>query len=118
VLYRTCPSSGPGSDKENKPVSSVLSEFAHGVAVITINRPEARNAVNLEVANGIAAAIAANGPLAVRATKQIMAMAIDYASADAFAAQREFVAPVFTSADAQEGARAFAEKRAPVWKGE
>jgi enoyl-CoA hydratase len=25
---------------------------------------------------------------------------------------------VFTSQDAQEGARAFAEKRAPVWKGQ
>jgi enoyl-CoA hydratase len=72
----------------------------------------------LTAARELAAAIAANGPLAVRATKQIMAMAIDYASADAFVAQREFVAPVFTSADAQEGARAFAEKRAPVWKGE
>lgn len=38
-------------------MSSVLSEFADGVAVITINRPEARNAVDLEVATGIAAAI-------------------------------------------------------------
>jgi enoyl-CoA hydratase/carnithine racemase len=28
------------------------------------------------------------------------------------------MAPVFTSQDAQEGARAFAEKRAPVWKGQ
>jgi enoyl-CoA hydratase len=72
----------------------------------------------LTAARELAAAIAANGPLAVRATKQIVAMAIDYASADAFAAQREFVDPVFTSADAREGARAFAEKRAPVWKGE
>jgi enoyl-CoA hydratase len=26
--------------------------------------------------------------------------------------------PVFTSADATEGARAFAEKRAPAWRGE
>jgi len=28
------------------------------------------------------------------------------------------MAPVFTSQDAREGARAFAEKRAPVWKGQ
>jgi enoyl-CoA hydratase len=69
-------------------------------------------------ARELAAKVAANGPLAVRATKQIVAMAVDYASADAFVAQRELIEPVFASADAQEGARAFAEKRAPVWKGE
>jgi enoyl-CoA hydratase len=69
-------------------------------------------------ARELAAKVAANGPLAVRATKQIVAMAIDYASAGEFAAQRKLVDPVFASADAQEGARAFAEKRAPVWKGE
>jgi enoyl-CoA hydratase len=27
------------------------------------------------------------------------------------------MSPVFVSDDAREGARAFAEKRAPVWKG-
>jgi len=36
---------------------AILTEVADGVAVITINRPEARNAVNGEVARGIAAAI-------------------------------------------------------------
>jgi enoyl-CoA hydratase len=38
--------------------SAVLTEVTDGVAVITINRPEARNAVNGEVARGIAAAVA------------------------------------------------------------
>ncbi len=34
------------------------------------------------------------------------------------AVQREIVDPVFRSADAREGATAFAEKRDPVWRGE
>ena len=37
--------------------SSVLTEERGRVLVVTINRPDARNAVNLDVANGIAAAL-------------------------------------------------------------
>ena len=36
---------------------AIVTDVADGVAVITINRPEARNAVNGEVARGIAAAV-------------------------------------------------------------
>ncbi|SEB89223.1 enoyl-CoA hydratase [Rhodococcus pyridinivorans] len=72
----------------------------------------------LTVAKELAARVAANGPLAVKATKQVVAMAANYTDPDAFVAQRKFIDPVFASADAKEGARAFAEKRAPVWKGE
>jgi len=72
----------------------------------------------LAVARELAARVAANGPLAVRATKQVVSMAVRYTDPAEFAAQRKFIDPVFASADAQEGARAFAEKRAPVWRGE
>ncbi|MQA12009.1 MAG: crotonase/enoyl-CoA hydratase family protein [Pseudonocardiaceae bacterium] len=72
----------------------------------------------LDGARQLAARIARNGPLAVRATKQIVAGSIRWTDAEAFAAQGEVVGPVMTSADAQEGARAFAEKREPVWRGE
>ncbi|MDI2027709.1 crotonase/enoyl-CoA hydratase family protein [Saccharopolyspora sp. TS4A08] len=72
----------------------------------------------LAEARALAARIAANGPLAVRATKQIVAGAVTWTDEEAFARQSEIAAPVFTSADAQEGAIAFAEKRKPVWRGE
>src|SRR5262245_52431388 len=36
---------------------AVLAEVADGIGIITINRPEARNAVNEAVARGVAAAI-------------------------------------------------------------
>ena len=65
----------------------------------------------------IAGLIAANGPLAVRVSKRILQSAIDWAESEAWERQAELVGPVFTSADAREGAVAFAEKRAPVWQG-
>jgi enoyl-CoA hydratase len=71
----------------------------------------------LEAALGLAAEIAENGPLAVRASKQIMRRAGDWTEAEAFAAQRPIADPVFDSEDAREGARAFAEKRPPHWRG-
>ena len=61
--------------------------------------------------------IAANGPLAVAVTKQIARSAPDWTLEEGWQKQAELMGPVFVSEDAQEGARAFAEKRAPVWKG-
>ncbi len=71
----------------------------------------------LEEAIALAARIAANGPLAVMATKQIAHQGGDWAPAERWDEAARLIGPVFTSADAQEGARAFAEKRAPVWQG-
>ncbi|WP_033288578.1 crotonase/enoyl-CoA hydratase family protein [Amycolatopsis jejuensis] len=68
-------------------------------------------------ARTLAARVAANGPLAVVASKRLVGMSVGYTSAEAFAAQEEVVGPVLSSADALEGARAFAEKRAPQWSG-
>jgi enoyl-CoA hydratase/carnithine racemase len=71
----------------------------------------------LPAALELAAAIAANGPLAVRATKRIIAASGAWPPDEAFDRQREISEPVRSSEDAREGARAFAEKRAPHWRG-
>jgi enoyl-CoA hydratase len=71
----------------------------------------------LETALGLAREIAANGPLALQATKRILLESADWPEREFFARQAEISGPVFASEDAQEGARAFAEKRDPVWRG-
>ena len=71
----------------------------------------------LDGARKLAARIAANGPLAVAATKQIITQQQDWDMADAWAKQEPVIRPVFSSQDAREGALAFAEKRPPAWKG-
>lgn len=65
----------------------------------------------------LAAEIAACGPLAVAATKQIIQDSPSWPADEAFERQSEVTAPVRSSADAIEGARAFTEKRAPAWTG-
>jgi enoyl-CoA hydratase len=66
----------------------------------------------------LARRIAQNAPLALAATKRVIAHAADWDSGEAFARQSEIINPVFGSADAMEGALAFAEKRPPNWRGE
>jgi enoyl-CoA hydratase len=65
----------------------------------------------------LAATIAANGPLAVRATKRILAESRGWPAEEAFDRQRQISEPVRASQDAREGATAFREKRQPVWRG-
>lgn len=69
------------------------------------------------VARELAAAIARNGPLALDASKRIVQHSLDWTEAEAWDRQGEIAGPVFGSRDAQEGAKAFAEKRDPVWEG-
>jgi enoyl-CoA hydratase len=65
----------------------------------------------------LAGEIARNGPLAVRASKKVMAESAEWPAKEAFERQWAIYEPVRSSADAQEGARAFAERREPVWTG-
>jgi len=71
----------------------------------------------LDVALELAETIAANGPLALAATKRILVEAADWPDAEFFTRQSEISDPVFASEDAREGATAFSERRDPVWKG-
>ena len=65
----------------------------------------------------LAATIAANGPLAVAATKAIARGSGDWTLEQGWREQAALTQPVFDSEDAREGSTAFAEKRAPVWRG-
>jgi enoyl-CoA hydratase len=92
---------------------------------IDARRAEALGLVNrvvpadqvLDAAVALAERIAANGPLAVTATKHIMYAVLDVSRQEAWDLQQPYIAEVFASDDAKEGALAFVEKRAPNWTG-
>ena len=71
----------------------------------------------LDGAKALAARIVANGPLAVKVSKQIIKESRGWPMDERYDRQGKLIAPVFVSEDAREGAAAFAEKRAPNWKG-
>jgi len=70
----------------------------------------------LDVAVTLAERIARNGPLAVRATKELVRLAVTDVER-ARSRMAEWQPTVFGSEDAKEGALAFVEKRDPVWRG-
>ncbi len=71
----------------------------------------------LAAARTLAREIATNAPLALAATKKVVSEADRWPASEIWARQNEILEAVITSEDAREGARAFAEKRPPVWKG-
>ena len=71
----------------------------------------------VDAALELAERIAKNAPLAVAASKQILRETQGRTEEEFWAMQGSFTREVFTSEDAKEGPRAFAEKRAPSWSG-
>ena len=105
--------------------SAIAMELALTGDLVTAERMHELGAVNrladpgqaLDVALELAAAVAANGPLALRATKAIMQGQWSWSDDEFFDRQAALADPVMASEDAREGALAFKEKRAPQWRG-
>ena len=71
----------------------------------------------VDEALALAALIAENAPVAVRASLRMVRDAGDLSEADAWRLNSELAAEVGSTKDAIEGATAFAEKRKPNWTG-
>lgn len=71
----------------------------------------------LERALLLARQVVRNAPLAVEASKAIVLKALDLDEVEGWKMQDRLGLPALETEDAKEGARAFAEKREPIWKG-
>jgi enoyl-CoA hydratase/carnithine racemase len=100
-------------------------ELIATAAPISARRGYELGLVNQVVPDGAAAAaalamaqqIASNAPLSVGAGKQMVRSVLMHALGSAPEVVEALWEPVYLSQDAQEGPRAFAEKRAPRWQG-
>ena len=72
----------------------------------------------LAAAKRLARRIIANAPLSIAASKRVIVESREWTLEEMFARQQEITGPVNASRDAKEGAAAFADRRAPNWRGE
>jgi enoyl-CoA hydratase/carnithine racemase len=82
-----------------------------------VNHVEASPNAVRERARALAITIRDNAPLSVMAAKRSVLAAMSLGCEEAFKAAMRFHEPVYGSADAEEGPRAFAEGRKPIWQG-
>jgi len=71
----------------------------------------------LQAALELARKIAANAPLAVSISKQVVAEALHWPADERWQRQNTLLETIIHSNDAKEGAAAFRDKRPPVWTG-
>jgi enoyl-CoA hydratase len=86
--------------------------FTYGLVTRLAEKGEAAT-----VALELAERIARNAPLSVAASKQVLRDTQGRTEEEFWDMQAPLVRAVFSSADAKEGPRAFAEKRPPSWSG-
>jgi enoyl-CoA hydratase len=92
----------------------VDAERAHALGLVNrLAEPGEATATALALAEEMAA----NAPLALRASKAIVDAVEGLPEAEAWSAQAPLAGPVFASEDAREGALAFTERREPRWSG-
>jgi enoyl-CoA hydratase/carnithine racemase len=89
-------------------------ERAHQIGLVNRVVPAADL---LAEAEAMAQRIMENAPLSVRASKAMVYAAAERGWSDAIDEGGRLFEPVYLSEDAQEGPRAFQEKRPPQWKG-
>lgn len=125
VKRGTCASAGGLMKLPHRIPMAIASELALTGESISAPRALELGLVNrvsapgqaLDQALALAEAIAENAPLALAASKRVLNETLDWTSEEAWGKQGEIVGPIWDSADAHEGSRAFKEKRRPRWQG-
>ncbi len=90
-------------------------ERLHGLGFVNHVEPDVEAV--MARASALAQTIRDNAPLSVNAGKRSILRTMDLGCAEALEEAKRIYEHVYASEDAQEGPRAFAEKRPPVWKG-
>jgi enoyl-CoA hydratase/carnithine racemase len=84
---------------------------------IGLVNPLAEPAELMDTALELAGEVLAGAPLSVQAARETVMLSTEMGRSGALKAARHASEYCYTSEDAQDGPRAFAEKRAPRWRG-